>query len=104
MNIYKDKLVAFYKKNHTSIKVWAIIVISGAMIFKGIMQMPQIYRNKQNIAELQDKIEYEKIRQEEIDSLKTEADSDEYIEKIASEKLGLVKNNAKIFVDVSEGQ
>ena len=78
MNIYKDKLVAFYKKNHTSIKVWAIIVISGAMIFKGIMQMPQIYRNKQNIAELQDKIEYEKIRQEEIDSLKTEVDSDEY--------------------------
>lgn len=104
MNKYKDKFIAFCKKNHRSIKVWAVILVSGAMVFKGVMQMPQIHNNKQNIVQLQEKIEYEKIRQSEIDELKDEVNTDEYIEKIASEKLGLVKNNAKIFVDVSEGQ
>ena len=29
---------------------------------------------------------------------------DEYIEKMASEKLGLIKSNAKVFVDVSGEQ
>lgn len=104
MNKYKDKFIAFYKKNHRSIKVWAVILVSGAMVFKGVMQMPQINNNKENIVQLQEKIEYEKIRQDEIDELKNEVNTDEYIEKIASEKLGLVKNNAKIFVDVSDGQ
>lgn len=104
MNKNKDKFIAFYKKNHRSIKIWAVILVSGAMVFKGVMQMPQINKNKENIAQLQEKIEYEKIRQDEIDELKEEVNSDEYIEKIASEKLGLVKNNAKIFVDVSDGQ
>ena len=40
---------------------FALLVCS--MIFKGIMQQPQIYANKQRIAELEEKIAYEKTRQ-----------------------------------------
>ena len=104
MDKYRNALRKFYKNNHRSIKVWVLILVSGAMIFKGVMQLPQIYQNKKNISILNDRIEYEETRQKEIDELKDKVDTDEYIEKIASEKLGLVKSNAKIFVDVSEGQ
>lgn len=104
MDKYSNALRKFYKNNHRSIKMWALILVSGAMIFKGVMQLPQIYQNKKNISSLNDRIEYEETRQKEIDELKDKVDTDEYIEKIASEKLGLVKSNAKIFVDVSEGQ
>ena len=65
------------------------------------MQIPQILENKELAAKLTDQIAYEKERQEEIDEMKTKVDTDEYIEKVATEKLGLVKKNAKIFVDTS---
>ncbi len=72
------------------------------MIFKGLMQIPQILENKEYAQYLADCIEYEQNRQNEVEELKDKVDTDEYIEKIASDKLGLVKNNSKIFIDVSE--
>ena len=94
----------FAAKHKNGILVWAVILISGFMIFKGMMQIPQINANKQEIASLESQIEYEKTRQKETDSLMTQIDSDEYIEKVANEKLGLVKSNSKIFIDVSQEQ
>ena len=104
MNEIKEKAVSFYKKNKHAVMFWTVAAIAGTMIFRGVMQLPQIHKNKQTIASLEEKIEYEGTRQKEIDELKDKVDTDEYIEKIAFEKLGLVKSNAKIFIDVSEGQ
>ena len=92
----------FFTKNIRKLSVAVVAVIVFAMVFKGLMQIPQINENKRRISELNAGIEYEKTRQREIEELKDKVDTDEYIEKIASDKLGLVKNNAKIFVDVSE--
>ena len=100
MNEIKEKVISCYRKNKHAIMFWAVVAVAGMMLFRGVMQLPQIHKNKQDIASLQEQIEYEGTRQKEID----EVDTDEYIEKIASEKLGLVKSNAKIFIDVSEGQ
>lgn len=97
----KNFILTFAVKHKNRILFWAFILIVFSMIFKGIMQMPQIYANKQRIASLNEQIEYEKTRQLEIDELSGKVNTDEYIEKIATEKLGLVKNNSKIFVDVS---
>lgn len=85
-----------------SIVTWALVLVCGFMIFKGLMQMPQISKTKAEIASVKSQIEYEKTRQRETDELSEKVGSDEYIEKVASEKLGLVKSNAKIFVDVSQ--
>ena len=71
------------------------------MIFKGLMQIPQINASKAEVAKLTNQIEYEQERQKEIEELKGKVNTDEYIEKMASEKLGLIKSNAKVFVDVS---
>ena len=102
MNIgYIESFIKAHKKQLLKIFV---AVMAFAMIFKGIMQQPQIAQNKKEIARLNEQIEYEKQRQEEIDQMRQKVNTDEYIEKIAEEKLGLVKNNVKIFVDVSSGE
>ena len=101
---YKNKIVDFVIKHNKKIKIAVLILLVGGMAFKGLMQIPQIRASKVEIAQLNERIEYEKERQKEVEILKTKVNTDEYIEKIASEKLGLVKSNAKIFIDVSSEQ
>ena len=97
----KRMIMSFLMKHKNKLLLWGFVLAVFSMLFKGVMQMPQIYANKQRIASLNEQIKYEKTRQLEIDELSGKVNTDEYIEKIASEKLGLVKNNSKIFVDVS---
>ncbi len=91
----------FQKANKKKICVALMLCIISVMLFRGLMQIPQIMENKELARELAEQIEYENERQKEIGELKTKVDTDEYIEKVATEKLGLVKKNAKIFVDTS---
>ena len=68
------------------------------------MLQPEITKNYDEIAELEDQIEYEKQRADEVDALNAKVDSgdgDDYIEKIAREKLGMVKKDELVFVDVT---
>ncbi|MBQ8301663.1 MAG: septum formation initiator family protein [Clostridia bacterium] len=101
---YKNKLIEFVQEHKKEIKIALFIFIVGGMAFRGAMQIPQIMSLKSQIAQLNSQIEYEKERQNEVVELMTKVDTDEYIEKIASEKLGLIKSNAKVFVDVSVDQ
>lgn len=108
------------------------MVAFSVMFIKGVMQQPQITKNEDKIDELQEQIEYEKKRTEEIENIKSrvisgvekqkelaekeveegteengealevDTEADEYIEKVAREKLGLVKRDEIIFVDISE--
>ena len=68
------------------------------------MQYPRLSEQKNEIAALNAQLDYEAERQKEVKDLSTKVDSDEYIRKIATEKLGLIPNNAKIFIDVSGEQ
>ena len=65
------------------------------------MLQPQITTNNDVISELDEKIEYEKQRAEEVDQLKENVNSDEYIEKIAREKLGMIRKDEIMFIDVT---
>ncbi len=71
------------------------------MLIKGIMLQPQITDNYDKISELEAKIEYEQQRADEVDALKENVDSDEYIEKIAREKLGMIRKDEIVFIDVT---
>lgn len=101
INEYKEKILSFYKEHHRGIKLFLIIFIAGTMVLRGVMQIPGIREGKAKIARLNKQIEYENQRQQEVSALAEKTDTDEYIEKMASERLGLVKNNSKIFIDVS---
>lgn len=94
----------FFKRHQRPIIIWAVIIVSGVMLFRGIMQYPQISRNNSRAAVLTKRAEDEKARRAEIDDLREKVNTDEYIERIAKEKLGLVKSNAKIFRDISENE
>ena len=98
----KNKIIDFYKRHNRGIIISVVVILSGWFIINGLMQIPTINANREQTAETKTKIKEEKSRQTEIDDLTTKVNTDEYIERIASEKLGLVKSNAIIFYDVSE--
>lgn len=102
VDVFLGQMLRKVKNNIRTITVTVVVVLAVAMVFKGLMQIPQILENQKYAQYLADCIEYEQKRQEEVEALKDKVDTDEYIEKIAGDKLGLVKNNAKIFIDVSE--
>ena len=102
MGNIKESVMRWYSNHKRTIVIWIVAIFSCGMIFKGLMQYPQIMRNRSEIASLEQKTEEERNRQAEIDDLSTKVNTDEYIERIAAEKLGLVKSNAKIFIDVSD--
>jgi Septum formation initiator len=63
----------------------------------------QIIRDKSNqIASVNQKIEDEKSKTEELKKQKDQVNSPEYIEKIARDQLGMVKPDEKVFVDVNK--
>lgn len=63
----------------------------------------QIIREKQSqIASINQKIDDEKSKNADLKKQKELVNSSEYIEKVAREKLGMVKPGEKIFVDVNK--
>lgn len=90
------------KTKKTTLLKLLVVGVLCTMVIKGIMQQPQITKNQQQIANLQDQISYEEKRMQEVDALKEKVNTDEYIEKVARERLGLVKENEKIFVDAAD--
>ena len=76
-------------------------VISVTMVVKGIMLQPAIAANEDMAAKIRENIEYENQRISEIDAMMEEVGTDEYIEKVAREKLGMIKADEIVFVDIS---
>lgn len=78
-----------------------VLIIAAFMFVKGIMLQPAISENSDKISELQSQIDYEQKRADEIDNLKKNVNSDEYIEKMAREKLGMIRKDEIVFIDVT---
>ncbi len=89
------------KKRKIKITTTIIVAVVLFLLIKGVMLQPQITDNYDKITELESQIEYEQKRAEEVDALKENVDSDEYIEKIAREKLGMIRKDEIVFVDVT---
>lgn len=74
-----------------------IVLLSAVIIGHGVtlQQRNKVYKAQE--AELQAQLDAEKERSEEIDELKEYIVTDEYIEEVAKEKLGLVHENEILF-------
>lgn len=79
----------------------AVSLVTVFFLAKGVMQQPKITQNKEKIEKLNVQITQQQDKLNELDELSTKVDTDEYIEKVAREKLGLVKENEIIFIDVA---
>ena len=78
-----------------------VSLIVAFLLVKGIVQQPEITKNKEEIQNLNTKIEEQQATNDEIKDMMGKVDTDEYIEKVAREKLDLVKENEIIFIDVA---
>ena len=71
MNEYKNLIINFVKEHQKGLKIALLVFLVGGMIFKGLMQIPQINASKAEVAKLTNQIEYEQERQKEIEELKS---------------------------------
>lgn len=74
-----------------------IILMSAVIIIHGMALQESNRAYMAQEAELQALLDAEKERSEEIDELKDYIGTDEYIEGVAKEKLGLVRENEILF-------
>ncbi len=95
-------------KKKTNIKldltkiIIAVTLIAGvSMIARGIMVQPIISANNEKAKKIAAEIETEKKNIEDIDNTMKQTGTDEYVEKIAREKLGMIKADEIVFVDIS---
>ena len=63
-------------------------------------QLKMLDSYKSNIASVEDEIKEEEEHKQSLISLKENANSLEYIEKIAREKLNMYKPNEKVYIDI----
>lgn len=100
-----ENTVPARKRKKKSSRRFAIVVcglIALVMVIAGIKKQPSINKNKEIINELNGQIAEQTKKQEEVDRMRENVNSDEYIEKIARDELGMVKNDEIVFVDISE--
>lgn len=90
-----------FKFNIITCLILITVLASGTMLVKGVMYQPAISASDKKAAEIKESIEYEERRIEEIDAVMEKVGTDEYIEKIAREKLGMIKSDEIVFVDIS---
>ena len=80
------------------ISISGVVVLLAVVLSIGSISMQEKNRAyKAQEAELQEQIDKEIARQEEIEELEEYVGSDEYVEDVAKEKLGLINPNEIIF-------
>ena len=74
-----------------------VLVLLGRLMLESNDLKERLTGYDAKAATLQQQIEDEQTRTEEIDKLKKYMETDEYAEEVAREKLGLVKDNETVF-------
>ncbi len=86
------------KSRTTELSITVVLCcLVGVLTVKGISLQQKVNANASRITSLDNQIEEEKQRTDEITALKEYMQTDEYIEKTAREKLGMVKDNEILF-------
>jgi cell division protein FtsB len=79
-----------------------IIVMSIYSVVTMIGQQKILSAKSSELKSIQAKIDEESKTSDELKKQKDIVNSDEYVEKVAREKLGMVKHGEKVFVDVNK--
>jgi cell division protein FtsB len=85
-------------------KVWIIALVLLAISLSPILidQQKMLYASNKQMSAVQKKIAIENETKEELLRQKKILNTDEYAEKVAREKFGMVKSGEKVFVDVNK--
>lgn len=74
-----------------------VCMLFGVLLYQGNSIQERIDSNEEKMDQIAEQIEEQQQRTKEIDELEEYMQTDEYIEKAAQEKLGLLKENEIIF-------
>lgn len=84
---------------------WIFPLLAVAVVYTAFTlysQSREMYAIRIEMKEVQKRIDRDKALRQELLEQKDELNSDESIEKIAREKLGMVKDGERIFVDINQ--
>ena len=94
------------KQKHPSAKklviLAAVLVVCIGVVCKIIEQQITLSRYDALAEEYKQKIAEAQLENQKLEDEKAKADTDEYIQRAARDKLGLVKPNERVFVDISQ--
>lgn len=86
------------QNKYTMIGISLIVcMLFGVLLYQGNSIQERIDSNEEKMDQIAEQIEEQQQRTKEIDELEEYMQTDEYIEKAAQEKLGLLKENEIIF-------
>ena len=74
-----------------------VCMLFGVLLYQGNSLQERIDSNEEKMDQIAEQIEEQQQRTKEIDELEEYMQTDEYIEKAAQEKLGLLKEHEIIF-------
>ena len=79
-----------------------VLAVCIGVICKFVEQQIDLSRYDALAEEYEQKIAEAQLENQKLEDERTQADTDEYIQRAAREKLGLVKPNERVFVDISQ--
>ena len=87
------------KRNRTAMIAIILVVccLLSVLTVRGYQLQKKMERNRTRLSSVEKQIEDEKQRTDDITAMKEYMQTDEYIEKTAREKLGMVKDNEILF-------
>lgn len=98
------KAARAHRNKVTMIGITSVVcLLMVILLVQGQRLNAQASANEQRMAELEQQIEDENQRTQEIGALEEYMQSDEYLEKVAKDKLGLIKDGEIIFKE-SDGE
>ena len=80
----------------------AVLVVCIGVVCKIVEQQITLSRYDDLAEEYKQKIAEAQLENQKLEDEKKQADTDEYIQRAARDKLGLVKPNERFFVDISQ--
>lgn len=86
----------------TLAKTVGVLAICIYVVFTLVNQRITLTKQHQTILEEQEKIAEATVEQQKLEDEYKKAGTDEYLESIAREKLGLVKANERVFIDITQ--
>lgn len=88
------------RKAHFLLKSFALLFVFYFVI-QFIVIASQIREKKQELAELQAQVDEQQLANDELQNMLDSGLTDEYIERIARDKLGLAYQGERVFIDIS---
>lgn len=90
------------KGKKSPIGILVLLVIFIYLSYIAVSQQKLLYAKDLELDRIEDKIENETNLNEELTKENEMIQSDAYVEKIAREKLGMVKKNERVYVDIGK--